>query len=105
MRKLTIAGATLNQTPIHWENNLVNIRAAIQAAQKESVQILCLPELCLTGYGCEDLFLSDWLTATAWKKLFTLLPDCTNITVCVGIPVRIEGTTYNGVCVINNGKI
>lgn len=105
MSTLKIAGATLNQIPIHWENNVSNILAAIGEAQKQQVQLLCLPELCLTGYGCEDLFLSDWLAQTAEEKLLKILPFCDNILVCIGLPIRLNKTTYNGVCVIRNKEI
>lgn len=104
-RALTIAGATLNQIPFDWSNNVANIISAIEAAKKERVSILCLPELCLTGYGCEDLFLSDWLSAKAWTHLQEIIPHCEAITVCVGLPIRFDSITYNGVCVISNKKI
>lgn len=105
MAKLKIAGATVNQIPMDWTNNLSNIRSAIEDARANHVSILCLPELCITGYGCEDLFLSEWLSATAWQKVKTLLPNCKDIVVCVGLPLRIQGKTYNGVCVVRNEKI
>lgn len=104
-RTLKIGGATVNQTPIDWTNNVANILEAIEAAKKEEVAILCLPELCLTGYGCEDLFLSDWLSAKAWQHLLTIIPHCHNITVNVGLPIRIDNITYNGACIISNQKI
>jgi len=102
---LKIAGATLNQTPLDWSHNTQNIITAIEEARKEKVKILCLPELCVTGYGCEDLFLSDWLSVKAWEELEKIKTHCKNIIVCIGLPIRIEGPTYNGVCVIGNEKI
>ncbi len=105
MSTLKIAGATLNQIPFHWKNNVANILEAIEEARKRNADLLCLPELCLTGYGCEDTFLSDWLTATAWSKLPQVVAATKDIIVCIGIPVRIDGITYNGVCVIRNQKI
>ena len=51
-----LAGACLNQTPLDWDNNLSNITNAINEARQKKIDILCLPELCITGYGCEDLF-------------------------------------------------
>lgn len=105
MRKLKIGGATVNQTPFDWSNNTANILGAIEEARKLNVKILCLPELCVTGYGCEDLFLSEWLAARAWKELAIIKNSCTDITVTVGLPVRIDNTTYNGACVIRNQKI
>ena len=105
MTRITIAGATLNQIPLDWKNNVSNILSAIDEAKRKHVEILCLPELCVTGYGCEDAFLSDWLSAEAWKRIKIILPHCENIVVSVGLPVRIEGKTYNGACVIRNKKI
>jgi NAD+ synthase (glutamine-hydrolysing) len=104
-RTLKIAGACLNQTPIDWENNTANILAAIRDAQKTGADILCLPELCISGYGCEDLFLADWLSEVCLQKLQSIQQYCDNITVCVGIPLRIKSNTYNGVCVIRNKQI
>lgn len=104
-RILKIGGATVNQIPFDWKNNVTNIISAIEAAKRESVSILCLPELCLTGYGCEDVFLSDWLSAKAWVHLQEIIPHCENITVCIGLPIRMDGITYNGACVISNKKI
>ena len=105
VRKLKIGGATVNQIPFDWDNNTTNILGAIQEARNQNVDILCLPELCITGYGCEDLFLSDWLPARAWKELNYIKGFCENITVSVGLPLRIDDITYNGACVISNKKI
>ncbi len=105
MNKLKIAGACLNQSPIDWDNNLSNILAAISQAQKEGVQILCLPELCITGYGCEDLFLSEWLPKKALDVLLSIIPHCQDIAVAVGLPYRWNGHIYNTTCLIQNKEI
>lgn len=102
---IKIGGATVNQIPMDWKNNTVNIIAVIEEAIQQQVKILCLPELCITGYGCEDMFLSDWLSERAWEELLKIKSHCKGITVSVGLPVRIEGITYNGACVISDGKI
>lgn len=104
-RELKIGGATLNQTPIDWKNNISNILSAIEEAKKDEIKILCLPELCLTGYGCEDLFLSDWVSNQALSHLIQIVPYCDNICVCIGLPIRIKGITYNGVAVVHNQKV
>lgn len=100
-----IGGATVNQIPMDWANNTANIISVIGEAIQQNVKILCLPELCITGYGCEDMFLSDWLSAKAWEELLRIQAHCKNITVSVGLPVRINGITYNGACVISDQKI
>lgn len=103
--RIKIGGATVNQIPFDWRNNTQNIINAIHEAKAQRIKILCLPELCITGYGCEDLFLSDWLPARAWMELKEIQDHCSDITVSVGLPVRINETTYNGACVIRNKKI
>jgi len=89
--RLTLAGAALNQTPIDWDGNLQNIQDAITEAIANKVDILLLPELCITGYGCEDLFLSPWLAEEAFEKLLQVKEWCDNITVAVGLPVVVDG--------------
>jgi NAD+ synthase (glutamine-hydrolysing) len=104
-QRVKIGGATVNQTPLDWVGNLKNITNAIDDARKQGVKILCFPELSITGYGCEDLFLSDWLAEKAWAQVEKIVPHCLGITICVGLPILINGISYNGVCVISNQKI
>ena len=105
MSQIRIAGACLNQTPIDWSNNVSNIISAIQAAQQDNVKILCLPELSITAYGCQDLFLSEWLVEEAIERLLQVIPYCDDITVAVGLPLRHNQKTYNTSCIIENKQI
>lgn len=105
MSFVKIGGAALNQTPLDWENNSGNIREAIIKARQDNVRILCLPELCITGYGCEDLFLTEWLPEKALQELEKIIPLCQNITVSIGLPIRIHGKLYNSACLVKDGKV
>ncbi|KAA9333586.1 nitrilase-related carbon-nitrogen hydrolase [Adhaeribacter soli] len=103
---MILAAAALNQTPIDWENNLANIKNAIELARKSKAELLLLPELCITGYGCEDLFLSNWLPEEAFEKLLIIQEWCEDITVAVGLPIRFrDHVVYNTACVIRNKEI
>ena len=77
MKLIKVAAAALNQTPIHWENNLANIVSAIEQARSEDVSVLCLPELCITGYGCEDAFHSSGIRQSAIDTLKEVIPHTT----------------------------
>jgi NAD+ synthase (glutamine-hydrolysing) len=99
---IRVGGATVNQIPLDWKNNTSNIIDAIEEAKRKDIRILCLPELCITGYGCEDWFLSDWVCERALSQLKIIQEHCENITVSVGLPVRLGSITYNGACVISN---
>lgn len=105
MTKIKIGGAALNQTPLDWTNNLENIRDAISMARAEAVSILCLPELCITAYGCEDLFLGQWLSETALDHLEEITKWCEDIITCVGLPIWFDNQLYNCACLIQNQQI
>lgn len=105
MNPFRIGGATVNQTPLDWHGNKAHIIDAIEEAKAQQVKLLCFPELSTTGYGCEDLFLSNWLSEKAWQTLLEIIPHTQHIAACVGMPLRIDGITYNGACVIHNQKI
>jgi NAD+ synthase (glutamine-hydrolysing) len=102
MTPIKIAAATLNQTPLDWNGNLKRIIAGIEEAKRLNAEMVCFPELTITGYGSEDLFLSYWYPKKALSQLSLLLPYCQGITVAVGLPVRIQDKVYNTVAVIEN---
>jgi NAD+ synthase (glutamine-hydrolysing) len=105
MNSIRIGGAALNQVPIAWQHNKDNILAAIGEARAQGVDILCLPELCITGYGCEDLFLSDWVPERALEILLEIIPECVDITVALGLPVRYGTALYNCAALIDRGEL
>ncbi len=105
LRWINVAGAALNQTPLDWEGNSQNILKAIQQAQENHIQLLCLPELCITGYGCEDMFFAQYVTDFAMEILLELLPKTKNIVVAVGLPVTFENSIYNAVALLSDGKL
>lgn len=74
-------------------------------AKSQKVDVLCLPELCITAYGCEDLFLSRWLPLKALEQLQLLLDETREICVAVGLPVFYKGRLYNAICMISDGQI
>ncbi|MCH7411661.1 NAD(+) synthase [Belliella sp. DSM 111904] len=103
--KLKIALATVNQTPLDWKGNLQNITNSIEEAKSRSVDLLCFPELAITGYGSEDLFLSYWYPQKALAQLKQIIPLCENITIAVGLPIRSNEVVYNCVAVIENREL
>ena len=80
--------------------NLRRVIAAVEQARSQNVSILCLPELCLTGYGCEDMFLAQHVLDTAWKMLLRLLPQTMGLAVTAGLPVLLDGHVYNAVAML-----
>jgi NAD+ synthase (glutamine-hydrolysing) len=105
MKYIKVGAASLNQTPLDWEGNKNHILAAIAAAQAQQVSILCLPELCLSGYGCEDAFFAPGTLAQSWRLLQTIVPQTQNVIVAVGLPLLYQNRVYNTVCLLVNGQI
>ncbi|MBW3546149.1 MAG: NAD+ synthetase, partial [Bacteroidetes bacterium] len=105
MSYLRLAAASVNTTPFDWTGNLQNIKSAIAQAREKGAHILLLPEMCLTGYGCEDVFLSEWLPTKALQLLDEIKHWCTGLTVAMGIPFRYQGDLFNCACLIHDGKI
>jgi NAD+ synthase (glutamine-hydrolysing) len=105
MNTLHVAAAVLNQTPLDWRHNLENVRGAFAEARALGVSVLCLPELCLTGYGCEDAFHSANTLRRAWSALIELLPETRGMVVTVGLPVLHQNAVFNCAALLADGKL
>lgn len=105
MQLIKVAAAVLNQTPLAWEANKAHILAAIQAAREARASILCLPELCISGYGCEDAFLSPALQRTAQQVLLEIVPQTRGLIISLGLPLPHSGGLFNTACLVVDGKI
>ncbi|MFI4877028.1 MAG: NAD(+) synthase [Blastopirellula sp. JB062] len=105
MKLVKVAAAVVNQTPLDWLGNCDRILAAIEEAKLNEASVLCLPELCITGYGCEDAFLSADVQRTALQVLQEIAPRTQDILVTVGLPMSYRGVLYNVVAVLVGGKI
>ena len=81
--------------------------ALIQEAQEQGVKVLALPELCLTGYTCGDLFFQDTLLRGAEDALGQVLKATkpVDMLVALGLPVRVEGKIYNCAAVLCRGEL
>ena len=104
MKYIKVGAAALNQTPLDWKGNQKNIIAAIEAARANQVCILCLPELCISGYGCEDAFLAPGTLAQSWRVLQAIVPQTKDIIVSVGLPLSYQNRVYNTACLLVNGQ-
>ena len=105
MKLIKVGAAILNQTALAWEHNQQNIVGAIRDAKAQDVSILCLPELAITGYGCEDAFHSPSVHKIAWQMLQEILPETKGIIVAIGLPVFHQKALFNCACLAMDGQI
>lgn len=105
MKNIKVAAIAINQTPLDWGGNKLRIIQALQEAEKKQVQVLCFPELCISGYGCEDAFYSPFVIENSLKILFEILDQTANKVVAIGLPILFKGSLFNAVAIIVNKKI
>ena len=89
------------------EINCNEIIKQIEVASNNKVQIVVFPELCITGYTCQDLFEQDILLEKSEKSLNKILEYTKNLDiVCIiGMPIKSENQLFNTAVVIQKGRI
>ena len=87
--------------------NAEQIFTMMREADKQGVKILALPELCLTGYTCGDLFLQDALLEGAMEGLRTILKATKHLEILTafGMPVRAAGKVFNCAVAVQKGEV
>ena len=89
------------------EYNVQQIESLIAQAEDRGVEVMVFPELCITGYSCQDLFKEQLLLDHAEDGVVKLL-DFTrklNVIVIVGLPVIVNGLLYNCAAVLQGGQL
>lgn len=103
---MKVAACALNQTPLDWQGNLSRILSATDEARKQGAELILFPELCLSGYGCEDYFFMPWLYEKVREILISaILPASEGLMLAVGIPWHYSGKNYNTLAICHNGKL
>ncbi len=105
MRLIRVAAASINQTPLAWQSNREHLLEAIERAQREEVSILCLPELAISGYGCEDAFLGSGTLNESWRLLQSLVRATKGMLVSVGLPLMHGNALFNCAAVLCDGEL
>ncbi|MFM2151788.1 MAG: Glutamine-dependent synthetase [Pseudomonadota bacterium] len=105
MPYVTLAAVELNQTPMDWPGNEARIRAALDDGRRQGAGLVCFPELCLTGYGCEDAFLSPHVARRAWEMLEALVPATNGLVVCFGLPLLHRKAVWNVAALCVDGRL
>ena len=104
---IRVSAATPKVKVADVEHNKEQIIGLMKQAKEEGVELLVLPELCLTGYTCGDLFLQTALLDTAKQALLELCCETEGLQmlVLVGLPLEYESGLYNVAAVLYEGRI
>ena len=101
---LRIALSQLNAIVGDIAGNEARIADDMAAARDAGAQLVCFPELALTGYPPEDLLLKEHFLADTAAALERLADEATGIVAIVGYPERAEDV-HNSAAVLADGAI
>ncbi len=87
--------------------NAEQICTCLDKAYAEQAKIIVFPELCITGYTCQDLFLQQQLLYGAKEALNQIIVHTAgnDALVFVGLPLSVEGKLYNVAAVLSDGHL
>ena len=87
--------------------NVAAMADLVRQGEVEKAQVICFPELSITGYTCADLFFQQQLLTNAEKALneLQLLTFSTTAVIIVGMPVRVQNQLFNTAVVLQGGHI
>jgi NAD+ synthase (glutamine-hydrolysing) len=105
MKNIKVGVGVINQIPLAWEHNTKNIIGAIAEARAQGVSLLCLPELCIPGYGAEDGFYALNTVERSWECLEEIVKHTQGMIVSVGLPTLYNSGLFNTACLIVDGQL
>lgn len=89
------------------EANANHIIDSLREAEAQGVDLVVMPELCISGYTCGELFHQEQLLLGSEKALLKVAEATAGLHAAgvVGVPLRFEGTLYNCGVVLAGGSI
>jgi NAD+ synthase (glutamine-hydrolysing) len=102
-----IAACTVPVAIADPRTNAATVLAEARACHDEGVAVAIFPELCLTGYSIDDLFLQDTLLEATQTAIADLVEASTELrpVLVVGAPLRKGNRVYNCAVVIHRGSV
>ncbi len=104
---IKVAAVTPDIRVADVEFNVEQICRMMEETAKKGAKLIVFPELCLTGYTCQDLFLQDLLMQEALHGLEVILKasETKDALVFVGLPMTVRGKLYNVAAAICRGEL
>ena len=102
-----VAAAVPHMRVADCQYNAAEIKKQITEAVQEGVEVVCFPELSITGYTCADLFFTQQLQKDALSALEEVCAFTRNlpIIVLVGAPLKVDNNLYNCAFVMTDGDV
>ena len=102
-----VAAATPGIRVADTKFNSEVIISKIKEAYEEGASLIVMPELCITGYTCQDLFAQDTLLNGAKEALAKIADETKRVEalVFVGLPLEHKGKLYNVAAALFKGEV
>ena len=104
---ITVATATPQVAVADCGANTQAILACINEMAAAHAKVMVLPELCITGYTCSDLFWQTKLLDEAEAALSVIAEESRQVDalITVGMPLRVAGKLLNVAAILCRGKV
>ncbi|TGK13482.1 NAD(+) synthase [Leptospira kmetyi] len=103
MQSVRLTSVSLKTRVFDFQGNLDKIKKVL--SQEKNSDLILFPELCISGYGCEDSFFFPRIWKESWNSLTQILPLTKNRIVVVGLPIFQNPYLFNCAAVLCNGAI
>ena len=102
-----VAAATPKIAVADCKKNVEVILESIREMEEKGAKVMVLPELCITGYTCADLFWQGRLLEEAEESLQKIANETADVDalIFVGLPLEVYGKLYNVAAVLNRGEL
>ena len=104
---LQVCAATPHISVADCAYNGAQIIQCIRAAAENQAKVCVLPELCVTGYTCGDLFFQQTLLEAAQQQVLYIAQQTAELDILsvVGSPLSWSGKLYNCAFLLYRGKV
>lgn len=104
---LRVATVSPDLIVANCSQNAQKIISSIKTASKDGASLIVLPQLCITGSTCGDLFFQSSLQSNALDALNQIAEQTSGVSalIFVGLPFAYKNSLYNCACAIHCGKI
>jgi NAD+ synthase (glutamine-hydrolysing) len=105
MKKIKLSTISMKTTAMDFQGNLEKILNCIENEKCVSSDLILFPELCISGYACEDNFYSPYIWKKSMESLDKVKEKSENKIIVIGLPIFVSPFLYNCAAVLYNKRI
>ena len=104
---IKVAAGTPKIQVANCKENVTKIIEEIGKMKALGAKVMVLPELCISGFECRDLFWQQRLIDGSLSALETIAEKTADVDslIFVGLPMEFNGKLFNCAAALNHGKV